>query len=68
MAGFKYSVGQRVVVEHYGAGEIDALPYNAESDIYGIWLDRPEVIETSHGVVMNRWVPVPEKFMKAENN
>lgn len=67
MADFKFQVGQRVVVEHYGAGEIDVLPYNAESDVYGVWLDKPEVIETSHGAVMNRWVPVPEKYIKKEN-
>lgn len=68
MANLRYSVGQRVVVEHYGAGEIDAPPCNAKSDVYGVWLDRPEVIETSHGAVMNRWVPVPEKFIKVENH
>ena len=67
MADFKFQVGQRVVVEHYGAGKIGLLPYNAESDVYGVWLDKPEMIETSHGVVMNRWVSVPEKYMKKEN-
>lgn len=67
MAGFKFQVGQRVVVEFYGAGEIDVLPYNKESYTYGVWLDIPEFIETSHGVVANHWVPVHEKYIKAEN-
>lgn len=67
MANFKFKKGQRDIVEIYGAGEIDALPYYAGSDVYGVWLDKPEMIETSHGVVPNYWVPVPEKFMKSEN-
>lgn len=40
MANFKFQKGQRVYTP-LGPGVIDALPYNAESDRYMIWLDRP---------------------------
>lgn len=63
MANFKFKKGQRVIVKFYGPGKIDVLPYNAESDVYGVRLDKPKMIETSHGVVPEHWVPVPEKFM-----
>lgn len=67
MAGFKFQKDQRVIVEHYGAGVVDVLPYNAGSDVYGVWLDKPVMRETSHGVVPDHWLPVPEKYMKVEN-
>ena len=67
MANFKFKKGQRVIVGFYGSGEIDVLPYNAESDVYGVWLDKPKMIETSHGMAPNHWVPVPEKYLKFEN-
>jgi len=68
MANFHFEIGQRVIVEHYGAGRIETLPYNEKSDVYGVWLDKPEMIETSHGTVPNHWVPVPEKYMRKCQN
>ena len=67
MAKFKYELGQRVIVERYGAGSIDALPYNSESNTYGVWLDKPEVIETSHGTVLNQLVAVSERYISSVN-
>ena len=66
MTNFKFQKGQRVTVKIWGAGVIDALPYNADSDVYGVLLDKPDMIVTSHGVVPDRWKPVPEKYIKAE--
>ena len=67
MANFKFKKDQRVIVEFYGPGKIDVLPHNEESDVYGVWLDKPKIIVTSHGVVSDHWMPVPEKYMKSEN-
>ncbi len=37
---YKFQINQRVKTP-LGEGLIDALPYNEESDVYGVWLDRP---------------------------
>ena len=55
----KYKIDQRVNTPK-GSGIIDTMPYNNETKVYGVWLDKPEIIETSKGSVLNRWVPVHE--------
>lgn len=59
---YKFQINQRVKTP-LGEGLIDALPYNEESDVYGVWLDRPQMIKTSSRVVPNRWVPVSGKYI-----
>lgn len=60
----KFQLDQRVSTP-IGDGVIDTMPYNEDSDVYGVWLNRPIMHETSHGVVPLHWKPVPEKFIKA---
>ena len=60
----KFKLDQRVSTP-IGDGVIDTMPYNEESDVYGVWLNRPIIHETSHGVVPLHWKPVPEKYIKA---
>ena len=59
-----FQLGQRVNTP-LGPGVIDAMPYNDTTHVYGVWLDKPQVIETSHGVVLERWEPIPKKYIKA---
>lgn len=41
----KFRQGQRITVQigpdDFAIGSIDILPYNAESSVYGVWLDKP---------------------------
>ena len=60
----KFKLDQRVSTP-IGDGVIDTMPYNEESDVYGVWLNRPIMHETSHGVVPLHWKPMPEKYIKA---
>ena len=60
----KFQLDQRVSTQ-IGDGVIDTMPYNEDSDVYGVWLDKPIMHETSHGVVPLHWKPVPEKYIKA---
>ena len=60
----KFQLDQRVSTP-IGDGVIDTMPYNEDSDVYGVWLDKPIMHETSHGVVPLHWKPVPEKYIKA---
>lgn len=64
MANRKFQLDQRVSTP-LGEGVIDTMPYNDESDVYGVWLDKPEFHETSHGVVPLHWQPIPEKYITA---
>ena len=60
----KFKLDQRVSTP-LGDGVINTMPYNEESDVYGVWLNRPIIHETSHGVVPLHWKPMPEKYIKA---
>ena len=60
----KFQIDQRVSTP-IGDGVIDTMPYNEDSDVYGVWLNRPIMHETSHGVVPLHWKPIPEKYIKA---
>jgi len=60
----KFQLNQRVNTP-LGPGVIDTMPYNDTTHVYGVWLDKPRVIETSHGVVLNRWEPIHEKQITA---
>lgn len=60
----KFQLDQRVNTP-LGPGVIDAMPYNDTTHVYGVWLDKPQVIETSHGVVLERWEPILEKHITA---
>ena len=60
----KFQIDQRVSTP-LGDGVIDALPYSEDSDVYGVWLDIPQVIETSSGAISNQWAPIPERKIKA---
>lgn len=50
----KFQLNQRVSTP-IGDGVIDTMPYNEDSDVYGVWLDKPRVIETSCGAITNQW-------------
>ena len=58
----KFQLDQRVSTP-IGDGVIDTMPYNEESDVYGVWLDKPYI--DSEGVNEGYWKPVPEKYIKA---
>ena len=58
----KFQLDQRVSTP-IGDGVIDTMPYNEESDVYGVWLDKPYI--DSEGVNEGHWKPVPEKYIKA---
>ena len=59
---YKFQLNQRVSTP-IGDGVIDTMPYNEDSDVYGVWLDRPYI--NTAGVNEGHWNPVPEKFIKA---
>lgn len=60
----KFQLNQRVRTP-MGDGVIDTMPYNDTTGVYGVWLDRPVIHETSTGVVPLHWEPVPEKYITA---
>jgi hypothetical protein len=64
MMKHKYQLNQRVRTP-IGDGAIVTMPYNAEADVYGVWLDRPIMHETSSRVIPLHWKPVSEKYITA---
>lgn len=56
---YKFKLNEHVNTPK-GSGIIDTMPYNNESKVYGVWLDKPEIVETSKGTALNRWMPVHE--------
>lgn len=62
----KFQLNQRVSTP-FGDGVIDTMPYNEDSDVYGVWLDKPRVIETSCGAITNQWEPIFERCITAMN-
>lgn len=64
MANYKFRLKQRVNTP-LGEGTIDTMPYNDTTGVYGVWLDKPIMHETSKGVVALHWEPIPEKYITA---
>lgn len=62
MANYKFQLNQRVSTP-LGEGVIDTMPYNDESDVYGVWLDKPYINEG--GENEGHWKPIPEKYITA---
>lgn len=62
MVNYKFQLGQRVSTP-IGDGEIDTMPYNETTGVYGVWLDKPYI--NDDGVNEGQWIPVPEKYITA---
>ena len=58
----KFQLNQRVRTP-IGDGIIDTMPYNAESDTYGVWLDKPYI--NDEGENEGHWKPIPERVITA---
>ena len=64
MANRKFQLDQRVRTP-LGDGTIDTMPYCEETDVYGVWLDRPHI--NTAGVNEGHWQPVSEEQIEVIN-
>lgn len=64
----RFNLGQRVNTP-YGTGIIDVLPYNEQSTVYIIWLDKAAVIPISKDgtTVTDRMITLDAKYLQPIN-